>query len=176
MNKLLAFLVGKPAIQNWQEHVAAAKKSVEKLQKVSAPVGVHETHVTAARADFLTDPTPAKLEKWVQLESNRAAAFKVSQDIQNTILAEIEAAVVKGGEGKFMAAVAEAEAGIESQRQKICAEDAARSEAYGVPSENTAALAKLYRFAEQLEGARSNWNSNPHSARTSLSTVVGEPM
>lgn len=176
MNKLLAKLIGRPAIENWKLHVASAKKSVEKLEKVSAPLFVHETHVNAARQDFLADPTPAKLSRWVELESNRAATFRVSQDIQSGILGQIEAAVAKGGEGKFLAACDEAEAGIKEQREKIRADDAARSDEQSFPVESTAALARLHAFAEQLETARSWWNSNPSAARGILATVVGEPM
>jgi hypothetical protein len=176
MNKLLAKLIGRPAIENWKLHVADAKKSVEKLQKVSAPIGIHETHVTAARADFLADPSTAKLERWIQLESNRAATFTITQDIRNEILSLIEAAIAKGGEGKFYAACDEAESAIEEQQKKIVADDARRAEELGIPSESTAALAKLHAFAEQVEAARSWWSANPSAARSSLSTVVGEPM
>jgi hypothetical protein len=172
MHPFLARLAGKPALQNWRDHVAACEKALEKIDRAAAPAGDFSARIAAARADLNSDPTPAKVEKLIVLLSQSDAAFKVDQEMRSLVQNRRKELLAAGHE-KFDAAFAEVRAALVVTRAQIRSEDAERSEKLGAPVESVAPLAAITLQIRQLDEARQMSGMDFEIASTARRSVTG---
>lgn len=86
-----------------------------------------------------------------------------------------QAALADGGRDKLLAAVDEAEAGLQERYRKTEEEDARRSEELGVPIKSEAVYVEIQRMLDTLQNARMWAETDIRQAFGALNTFVGSP-
>lgn len=161
-----------PKLAEWRSHLQAADRSVAKLRTAGAAAFEHHRLLAEARAEFTADPTPARCSKVMLLLSQTEAAAVTVNEIQGQIAIEKNSRIA-AGRAKFLAAIDETRASLESAREKIIAEDATRSADLGEPVESSAPLESIGRKLAQLDRAAGYANADLEIARGAFRAVVG---
>ena len=173
MHPLLAALTGKPAIKNWRDHVAAAQKKTVKIEAFMHRANNHQAEIAAAAAAFAEAPTEILFQKWVLLDGQKDAMFRLGQTLRDVCATQRETALGDGGAAKLIAACDEAEAELDARAQRTRADDARRAEESGVDSESTGVFRVIDGMKEKLAQARAYAVHDLRRSASMLDTVLG---
>lgn len=161
------------AVIAYKQHRRAAYESVAKLQQLAETIGNYPASIDEARDACIKNPSKANAERWLALEANREAAFRMNQQLTGSLSALRDSALLDGGAEKIVAACDEIEAALDARWDQIEKEDALRSEELGVSVSSPEAFQSIDRMRRTLADARGYRKSNFAMAAGSLQTLIG---
>ena len=173
MHHLLAALIGRPAIQNWRDHLQAARDHADALGQFETDLMDYSKTVEDCRQAFYDNPNKKTRDRWLEAEAARHAAHILQQDIRRMYEARLAAALKDGGPAKLKAALAEVRAELNRRRDSVIADDKKRSEDLGVPISSTELFKSIERELAQCAQVELWSQSDFTLSASKLSGLIG---
>ena len=172
MHPLLAKLTGRPSVKNLDVELEGIEKKLSRFRQATEPAQDYPAFIATAAKAFIDSPTPERCKAWIQAEAARQGAFEVVQRMRDYIIS-LRGELLSDLRPQIRAAIDDLSAGLTEQKQKVLADDAAKSIEYGEEVHSTAVLASLDKKIEQLEQAKGWVDSDPSQSISAIRTVIG---